>query len=36
VTKRKTFQAEPFPDFMLEIVKAGGLVPYTAAKLAAR
>lgn len=34
VTKGRTFQAEPFPEFMLEIVKAGGLVAYTRAKLA--
>ncbi len=34
VTKGKTFQAEPFPEFMLEIVKAGGLVAYTRQKLA--
>lgn len=23
------FQAEPYPDFMMEIIQAGGLVPYT-------
>jgi hypothetical protein len=34
VTKGRMFQAEPFPEFMLEIVKAGGLVAYTRAKLA--
>ncbi len=34
VTKGRSFQAEPFPGFMLEIVKAGGLVAYTRAKLA--
>lgn len=24
----KTYQGEPFPDFMLEILRAGGLIPY--------
>jgi 3-isopropylmalate/(R)-2-methylmalate dehydratase small subunit len=34
VTKGRSFRAEPFPEFMLEIVKAGGLVAYTRARLA--
>jgi 3-isopropylmalate/(R)-2-methylmalate dehydratase small subunit len=34
VTKGRSFRAEPFPEFMLEIVRAGGLVDYTRARLA--
>jgi len=30
----KTFLAEPYPDFMMEIINAGGLVEYTKRKLA--
>jgi len=36
VTKDKIFEAEPYPDFMLGIISAGGLVEYTKQKLAAR
>ncbi|MFH1821201.1 MAG: 3-isopropylmalate dehydratase small subunit [Methanobacteriota archaeon] len=25
---RKTFKAEPFPDFVMKILKVGGLLPY--------
>lgn len=32
-TKNKTYQAEPFPEFMQEMFKAGGLVASTKAKL---
>ena len=28
VSTGKTFKAEPFPDFILEILKDGGLIPY--------
>jgi len=28
ITTGKTFRFEPFPDFMMEILQAGGLVPY--------
>ncbi len=28
VTTKKVFKAEPFPDFILAILQAGGLVPY--------
>jgi 3-isopropylmalate/(R)-2-methylmalate dehydratase small subunit len=28
VSSRKTFKADPFPDFILEILKDGGLIPY--------
>ncbi len=33
-TTGKTFIAEPYPDFMMGIVNAGGLVEYTKRKLA--
>lgn len=33
VTRSKTFIAEPYPDFMMGIVNAGGLVGYTRKKL---
>ena len=31
-----TFQAEPFPPFMLDLIRAGGLVEYTKAQLEER
>lgn len=34
-TRGLSFRAEPFPQFMLGIVDAGGLVAYTASKLQA-
>jgi len=33
VTKGESYTAVPFPEFMQKIISAGGLVPYTAAKL---
>jgi 3-isopropylmalate/(R)-2-methylmalate dehydratase small subunit len=36
VTRNKTFHAEPYPDFMLEIISAGGLTGHTRRKLEAR
>jgi 3-isopropylmalate/(R)-2-methylmalate dehydratase small subunit len=30
----KSFTSKPYPDFMMEIVNAGGLVEYTKKKLA--
>lgn len=33
LTKGKAFQAKPFPDFMLELISAGGLVEYTKQKM---
>jgi len=33
VTRGKEFRAQPFPAFMLEIVEAGGLIPFTRARL---
>lgn len=35
-TTGQTFQAEPFPEFIAEIIQAGGLVARTKAKLAAK
>jgi 3-isopropylmalate/(R)-2-methylmalate dehydratase small subunit len=29
LTTGQVFQAEPYPPFMMEIISAGGLVPYT-------
>ena len=36
VTKGKTFQAEPFPPFMKDLIAQGGLVNYVKGKLAAK
>jgi len=33
ITRNKTFVAEPYPDFMMGIINAGGLVGYTKNKL---
>jgi 3-isopropylmalate/(R)-2-methylmalate dehydratase small subunit len=33
LTREKTFVAEPYPDFMMGIINAGGLVIYTKKKL---
>ena len=29
LTTDQTYQAEPYPPFMMEIIRAGGLIPYT-------
>lgn len=34
VTKGKTFQAKPYPEFMSQIIASGGLVEYTKKKIA--
>jgi len=34
LTRGTAFQAKPFPDFMLELLQAGGLVEYTKRRLA--
>lgn len=34
ITEGAHFQARPFPEFVIELVKAGGLVEYTRRKLA--
>ena len=36
LTKEKAFQAKPYPDFMLELILAGGLIEHTKKKLEAR
>ena len=35
LTKGKTFIAEPYPEFMSELIAAGGLIEYTKKRLAA-
>jgi len=35
-TKGLSFRAEPFPEFMLELVSAGGLIEYTKRRLTQR
>lgn len=35
VTKDVIFEAEPLPDFVLEIVKAGGLIPWVRSRTGA-
>jgi len=34
LTKGSEFKAKPYPDFMLELMRAGGLVEYTKRRLA--
>jgi 3-isopropylmalate/(R)-2-methylmalate dehydratase small subunit len=36
LTKGKTFAAKPYPEFMSELINAGGLVEYTKKRLAER
>jgi 3-isopropylmalate/(R)-2-methylmalate dehydratase small subunit len=36
LTSGKVFTAKPYPDFMSELIKAGGLVEYTKNRLAER
>jgi len=36
LTQGKSYRAEPFPEFLQQIIAAGGLVPYTQQRLAAR
>jgi len=33
LTQGRTYQAEPFPEFLQQIIAAGGLVPYTQRRL---
>jgi len=35
VTRGLSFRAAPFPDFMLELIDAGGLIEYTRRRIAA-
>jgi 3-isopropylmalate/(R)-2-methylmalate dehydratase small subunit len=36
ITRSLTFKAKPYPEFMLELIKAGGLIEYTKRKIAAK
>jgi len=36
ITKDKLFNAEPYPNFMLELISAGGLIEHTRRKLERR
>ncbi|MBE0415061.1 MAG: 3-isopropylmalate dehydratase small subunit [Dehalococcoidia bacterium] len=36
ITRDKLFKAEPYPDFMLELISAGGLIEHTKKKIEAR
>jgi 3-isopropylmalate dehydratase small subunit len=33
ITRGATYQAQPFPDFLRQIIAAGGLIPYARRKL---
>lgn len=33
LTKNKTYKAQPFPEFMQQIIRAGGLMPYVKKRL---
>jgi len=35
-SRGRSYQAQPYPEFMLELVRAGGLVEYTKRRLAGR
>ncbi len=34
LTQKRSYRAEPFPEFLQQIIAAGGLVPYTQRRLA--
>jgi len=36
ITKGEIFKAEPYPDFMLELISAGGLIEHTKRRIEAR
>ena len=36
ITRNKVFKAEPYPDFMLQLISIGGLIEYTRQKIEAR
>ena len=36
LTRNMTFQAKPYPDFMAELISAGGLIEHTRKRLAER
>ena len=36
ITQGRVFQAKPYPEFMLGLIEAGGLVEHTKRKVAGR
>jgi 3-isopropylmalate/(R)-2-methylmalate dehydratase small subunit len=36
ITKNEVYKAEPYPDFMLQLISAGGLIEYTKNKIKTR
>jgi len=36
ITRNKVFKAEPYPDFMLQLISTGGLIEHTKKKIEAR
>jgi 3-isopropylmalate/(R)-2-methylmalate dehydratase small subunit len=36
LTTGDSYQAEPYPPFMMDIIRAGGLIPYTRARIQKR
>lgn len=36
ITRGRTFRARPYPEFMLELIAAGGLIEHTRARLKAK
>jgi 3-isopropylmalate/(R)-2-methylmalate dehydratase small subunit len=36
LTRGSEFRARPYPEFMLELMRAGGLVEYTKCRLASQ
>ena len=36
ITSNKVFKAEPYPDFMLQLISTGGLIEYTKKNIEAR
>ncbi|MEE9366180.1 MAG: 3-isopropylmalate dehydratase small subunit, partial [Dehalococcoidales bacterium] len=36
ITRKLTFTASPYPDFMTEIISSGGLIEYTKKRLTSR
>ena len=36
ITQGKAFKAKPYPDFMLDIISAGGLIEYTRKRITSR
>jgi 3-isopropylmalate/(R)-2-methylmalate dehydratase small subunit len=36
LTRKKGYQAKPYPEFMLELMNSGGLIEYTRRRLESR